>query len=79
MKRKRWLGALALASLMALVVARAEAGYLVIRVILEGGQFGGGSAQPPTGYEGAGTPPPVYGKGPKYGSGFGPPPGLVPG
>ncbi|MBA2225473.1 hypothetical protein [Thermogemmata fonticola] len=76
---KRIVPAVLLAALMALVATRAEAGYLIIRVILEGGQYGANGGQPPTGLEGTGSPPPVYGKGPKYGSGFGPPPGLIPG
>jgi hypothetical protein len=76
---KRIIPAGALAVMMALLATRAEAGYLIIRVILEGGQYGSDSSLPPTGYEGTGSPPPAFGKGPKYGSGFGPPPGLIPG
>jgi hypothetical protein len=76
---KRLIPAGVLAVAMAVLATRAEAGYLIIRVILEGGQYGGSSNVPPTGYEGTGSPPPVLGKGPKYGSGFGPPPGLIPG
>jgi hypothetical protein len=75
---KRGITAILLGMLMGLLAARADAGYLIIRVILEGGQLGGSGLQPPSGYEGASTPPPVLGQGPKFGSGFGPPPGLIP-
>ncbi len=74
---RRLIAAVLLAAAMGWLTTQAQAGYLIIRVILEG-NMGTAPAAPGGEFPApGGTPPPVIGKGPKYGSGFGPPPGLI--